>query len=312
MDDKTRKVPKAAKSPKIAKTPKPSMTASLARGLSMTKVVDKLQVSLKNLIEVGVVEDLSTLLKAVTDNRENLVALLEKGTSLAVEGDRLVGKNRDELQNIINSGEKSVTALALTIGPLLENLVSITGMVVQNRDRISSLIGKADDILENTDNVKALTQSSLFDDLAIIARTVASNSHKIDSIISRTDDLLDDADGLKALVRAPFLDHLNVITGAVAGESKAIASVIGKADTLLENQEDMRGLLKNSSRIVQALSDQVETIAKDLPSLSGGAKYVIESLYRLLPKVEAIDERALNNFMLNKGIRVFLKAFPKL
>lgn len=312
MEDKKRKVPRASKTPKGEKTPKPSKASSLARGLSMAKVVDKLQASLKNLVEVGVVEDLSALLKAVADNKDNVVALLERGTSMAEEGERLVTDNRDELDSIISKGEKSLAALASSVEPLLENLVGITDMAVRNRDKISSLLTKADDILEDTEGIKALTKSTLFDDLSTIARTVASNSQRIESIIVKADDLLDDTDGLKALMSAPFIDNLNVITGAVAGESKAIASVIGKADDLLDEPEEMKRLLKNAGRMATALADQMEAVAQDLPTLTDGGKYVLDSLHRLLPKVEAIDEKALNNFMLNKGIRVFLKAFPKL
>lgn len=301
---------KAEKTPKKRKPAKTSRTSSIAKTLSMTKVMDKLQLTLKNLIEIGLLDDLTVIVKAVSDNKENLVELFEKGTSLAFESNKLLADNKDQVASIIVNGEKSVSQLTESIGPILSGLASITGLIENNSDKIASVIEKADHVLDQKEDIQ-----SIIKDAGILVGAAAEKKEDISAIIENLGTIVgalaDQADDIKDVIA-----NAKSLTGAVAGQTQEMSNIISQSDaitkTVAEGADDIADVLKDSKEITGSLAKEIRPLTESLPGLSGGLRFLYLTLSRLLPKLEGVNEKSLDTFMMKKGIRVFIRSMPKL
>lgn len=220
--------PRAAKTPRTAKA-----TRAITRGLGMAKMTDRIYATMKNLVDIGLLDDATAIVRAIADNKENLVTLIKKGASLADESSQLVDNNKDKLEKIIADSKKTISSAKSSIEPLFANL-------------------------------------------SIITENLAKNSGKITSLIDKADKLLDDNDKIKELVH-------------------------------------------DSGKIVKAFGNHAEPLVNNLVELTNNLNSVFPTMEKILksaaisvPKLENIDRKDLDDFMLKRGIRVFLKAFPRL
>ncbi len=245
--------------------------------VGLTSLLGRISDGLKSLTDIGVLDDLSAILRSISRNKDYLLTLVEKSYSFSVATNQVWVDHRDEIERMLSGGEKLLSAFSADSEALAGNVSQLTSDMAKVAGGLENLVSEAGALLPEA---KGAAQ---------------------------------DARGLmaEALSLAPAARDL------MAEVHAAISEVNGILPGLAETAEDAAVLAKEAREIVPAVKEMLPLLKEILTGASGLVKEAeglvpkiqrsLDTLNRNLPKLDRMDGRSIKKFFQEEGVMIYLK-----
>ena len=114
-------------------------------------ILDTLNTAVRSLADAGIVDDIIAITKAVSQNRERIITLVEQGNRLAIESNQLLLDHEGELSSILHALGRLAGAFSGDTGPLAGDLAGLAGNAMTVAEALPGLIQSTEEILAKLD-----------------------------------------------------------------------------------------------------------------------------------------------------------------
>ncbi|MBI5846246.1 MAG: hypothetical protein HZB23_16440 [Deltaproteobacteria bacterium] len=241
--------------------------------VGLNTLIGRIADGLKSMTEIGILDDLSGILKTLARNKDYIVTLVEKSYSFSVETNKVWVDRKSNIESMITEGDRLICAFSADSENLAKNVGSLTSDMAAVAGGLSGLVNEA----------------SVF--LPEVRKTLA------------------EAGGLaaEAGTAIPVAKELAERSLAAVNQVNAIlptlAATAGDASAMIKEMREMMPQIK-------ALLTGANGLMKEADGLLPKAQRALDALNRALPKLDKVDGKSLKKFFQEDGLRIFLKKLP--
>lgn len=248
--------------------------------VGLNTLIGRIADGLKSMTEIGILDDLSGILKTLARNKDYIVTLVEKSYSFSVETNKVWVDKKSNIESMITEGDRLICAFSADSENLAKNVGSLTSDMAAVAGGLSGLVNEA----------------SVF--LPEVRKTLA------------------EAGGLaaEAGTAIPIAKELAERSLAAVNQVNAIlpslAATAEDASAMMKEMREMMPQIKALLSGANGLMKGAESALRESDGLGQKAVRALDSLNRSLPKLDKVDGKSLKKFFQEDGLRIFLKKLP--